>query len=49
MKKADAEALKQGSSPLTRGKLWEHVCDGVADGLIPAHAGKTSDCTASGP
>ena len=42
MKKADAEALKQGSSPLTRGKL-PHVHVRVLDhGLIPAHAGKTS-------
>ena len=41
MKKADAEALKQGSSPLTRGKrpVWPEGQPGV--GLIPAHAGKT--------
>ena len=41
MKKADAEALKQGSSPLTRGKLKagaELLWNGR---LIPAHAGKT--------
>ena len=31
-----------GSSPLTRGKPTDKVCGGVGDGLIPAHAGKTS-------
>ena len=30
-----------GSSPLTRGKLVDDGCEVVADGLIPAHAGKT--------
>ena len=30
-----------GSSPLTRGKLGEATALTVADGLIPAHAGKT--------
>ena len=30
-----------GSSPLTRGKLIEDGFEVVADGLIPAHAGKT--------
>ena len=41
MKKADAEALKQGSSPLTRGKRYSVHRVTVAWGLIPAHAGKT--------
>ena len=31
-----------GSSPLTRGKRSSGICDQPADGLIPAHAGKTS-------
>mgnify|MGYP001687328991 CR=1 FL=1 len=31
-----------GSSPLTRGKLPVHIDCGVARGLIPAHAGKTT-------
>ena len=31
-----------GSSPLTRGKRFVFGVDGDADGLIPAHAGKTS-------
>ena len=42
MKKADAEALKQGSSPLTRGKQTIYTPAELAEGLIPAHAGKTS-------
>ena len=41
MKKADAEALKQGSSPLTRGKRFSFCVCVVSRGLIPAHAGKT--------
>ena len=41
MKKADAEALKQGSSPLTRGKLTARHRVHRHVGLIPAHAGKT--------
>ena len=32
----------RGSSPLTRGKLCLRRCDCKNDGLIPAHAGKTS-------
>ena len=31
-----------GSSPLTRGKLVDAVAGTVGEGLIPAHAGKTS-------
>ena len=31
-----------GSSPLTRGKLFESAEHGVVVGLIPAHAGKTA-------
>ena len=34
-------ATPTGSSPLTRGKLAVVGCFEVADGLIPAHAGKT--------
>ena len=30
-----------GSSPLTRGKLFPAIASSAADGLIPAHAGKT--------
>ena len=41
MKKADAEALKQGSSPLTRGKHGPEAVQTELRGLIPAHAGKT--------
>ena len=41
MKKADAEALKQGSSPLTRGKPVRAETRRAPTGLIPAHAGKT--------
>ena len=41
MKKADAEALKQGSSPLTRGKPDLSLGHYVPERLIPAHAGKT--------
>ena len=33
--------LREGSSPLTRGKLLVAVVEGGAQGLIPAHAGKT--------
>ena len=32
---------KRGSSPLTRGKLQSWLSSTVANGLIPAHAGKT--------
>ena len=32
----------QGSSPLTRGKRLTGIPEGRADGLIPAHAGKTA-------
>ena len=32
----------RGSSPLTRGKLVDECVDNGRDGLIPAHAGKTS-------
>ena len=35
-----------GSSPLTRGKPQPHQEVGNGGGLIPAHAGKTSACTA---
>ena len=41
MKKADAEALKQGSSPLTRGKHLAVEIGLATRGLIPTHAGKT--------
>ena len=34
--------MKSGSSPLTRGKLTNRIPHGLDDGLIPAHAGKTS-------
>ena len=37
-----APSAVQGSSPLTRGKPSNEVGRGVIDGLIPAHAGKTS-------
>ena len=33
--------LVQGSSPLTRGKLWQGISTVVSGGLSPAHAGKT--------
>ncbi len=33
---------ESGSSPLTRGKRFVFGVDGDADGLIPAHAGKTT-------
>ena len=32
---------KEGSSPLTRGKLWDGIKTSINNGLIPAHAGKT--------
>ena len=38
---AAASSSPQGSSPLTRGKRSSGICDQPADGLIPAHAGKT--------
>ena len=47
MKKADAEALKQGSSPLTRGKPRRRSRPPPGRGLIPAHAGKTGRCARS--
>ena len=37
-----------GSSPLTRGKLTSPLPQGMVDGLIPAHAGKTHVPSASG-
>ena len=37
-----------GSSPLTRGKLQSWLSSTVANGLIPAHAGKTG-CESSSP
>ena len=40
---------REGSSPLTRGKLFERVEHGVVVGLIPAHAGKTSPGRRSAP
>ena len=40
-------ALMRGSSPLTRGKLTDRVPHGLNDGLIPAHAGKTTDALPS--
>ena len=33
----------RGSSPLTRGKLHAELLGEIDNGLIPAHAGKTSD------
>ena len=47
MKKADAEALKQGSSPLTRGKRPRHPRPLPELRLIPTHAGKTRACGSS--
>ena len=41
MKKADAEALKQGSSPRGRGKPVLAILAVDAGRLIPARAGKT--------
>ena len=35
------KATRQGSSPLTRGKLHVHGSFSFVEGLIPAHAGKT--------
>ena len=37
-----SKSAKDGSSPLTRGKLTDYWQDITAPGLIPAHAGKTS-------
>ena len=34
--------MGEGSSPLTRGKPGVYAIDGEREGLIPAHAGKTS-------
>ena len=39
----DVQAARAGSSPLTRGKRCAWVRQGRALGLIPAHAGKTSE------
>ena len=39
---ADAGAAVAGSSPLTRGKQDREARGAKVDGLIPAHAGKTS-------
>ena len=36
-----SKSAKDGSSPLTRGKLTDYWQDITAPGLIPAHAGKT--------
>ena len=41
MRKADSDALKQGSSPLTRGKQCRGTRSCSSRWLIPAHAGKT--------
>ena len=40
--------ISPGSSPLTRGKPADKVSGGVGDGLIPAHAGKTSRSVSCG-
>ena len=40
--RASAKASRNGSSPLTRGKRHECLWARVRQGLIPAHAGKTS-------
>ena len=37
---------RSGSSPLTRGKLYQHIETRVISGLIPAHAGKRGGCDA---
>ena len=37
--------LQAGSSPLTRGKHWSTIWQGISAGLIPAHAGKTRRAT----
>ena len=42
----DTGVLEVGSSPLTRGKLRDEAQPEQSDGLIPAHAGKTSASTA---
>ena len=47
MSQAVVRSLGQGSSPLTRGKQYPLPSDKVVDGLIPAHAGKTSRCGAT--
>ena len=39
-----ARCPSRGSSPLTRGKLVDAVATSVENGLIPAHAGKTTAC-----
>ena len=41
-RQSEGPALRSGSSPLTRGKLWRPrlMCQVIR--LIPAHAGKTS-------
>ena len=36
-----ASLASLGSSPLTRGKLWQVISSVISTGLIPAHAGKT--------
>ena len=41
----DGRFLSSGSSPLTRGKLDEVHVLVPGEGLIPAHAGKTTDPT----
>ena len=42
-------AAHTGSSPLTRGKPSKPPGGGVAHGLIPAHAGKTTTTTSTSP
>ena len=39
--KRRCEITRFGSSPLTRGKLWNGIQSSISTGLIPAHAGKT--------
>ena len=43
------DALPPGSSPLTRGKPAQHFVAQLLEGLIPAHAGKTSPGRRSAP
>ena len=41
LRRCVVDAVGQGSSPLTRGKLGDGTIHGHCCGLIPAHAGKT--------
>ena len=41
------QGLELGSSPLTRGKLLCQALECSAEGLIPAHAGKTPSALGS--